>query len=137
MLDTFTREALAIEVDSSPPAERVTRVLGRLIMERGVATVLQMDNGPELTSRTLDQWAYEHGVQLCFIDPGKPIQNAFIESFNGRLRDECPGEHWSLNLADARQIVEAWRLDYNRARPHSSLENRSPEKFRGTLVRLS
>jgi putative transposase len=137
VLDTFTREALAIEVDSSLPAERVTRVLGRLITERGVPNELQMDNGPELTSRTLDQWAYEHGVQLRFIDPGKPIQNAFIESFNGRLRDECPGEHWFLNLADARQIVEAWRADYNRVRPHSSLGNRSPEEFRETLARLS
>lgn len=89
-----------------------------------------MDNGPELTSRALDQWAYQHGVRLRFIDPGKPVQNAFVESFNSRLRDECLNEHWFLSLADARHIVEAWRTDYNQTRPHSSLGNLSPEEFR-------
>ena len=88
-----------------------------------------MDNGPELTSRTLDQWAYERGVKLRFIQPGKPIQNAFIESFNGRFRDECLNEHWFLTLADAQRITEDWRVDYNRNRPHTSLGNLTPLEF--------
>ena len=89
-----------------------------------------MDNGPEMTSRALDQWAYERGVRLRFIAPGKPVQNAFIESFNGRLRDECLNQHWFRSLGDARQIVEEWRLDYNRARPHSALGGLTPEEYR-------
>ena len=87
-----------------------------------------MDNGPELTGKALDQWAYGRGVRLRFIEPGKPAQNAWIESFNGRLRDECLNEHWFLSLADARQIIEQWRIDYNRRRPHSSLGYQTPEE---------
>jgi len=89
-----------------------------------------LDNGPELAGRAVDQWAYERGVRLRFIEPGKPVQNAFIESFNGRLRDECLNRHWFLGLADARRSVEAWRLDDHRARPHSAPDYRSPEEFR-------
>jgi transposase InsO family protein len=89
-----------------------------------------LDNGPELAGRAVDQWAYERGVRLRFIEPGKPVQNAFIESFIGRLRDECLNRHWFLGLADARRSVEAWRLDDQRARPHSALDYRSPEEFR-------
>jgi putative transposase len=128
---------LAIEVESSLPAERVTRVLSRLIADHGVPKELQMENGPQLTSRTLDQWAYEHGVQLRFIDPGEPVQNAFIEHFNGRLRDECRNEHWFVSLADTPRIVETWRDDSNRVRPQSSLGNRSSEEFRETLLQLA
>jgi putative transposase len=131
ILDTFTREALAIEVDTSLPGERVVQVLARVVAERGVPQELVMDNGPELTSRVLDQWAYTMGVQLRFITPGKPIENAFVESFNGRLRDECLNEHWFLTLADARQLVEAWRRDYNQARPHSALGYRTPAEVYG------
>ncbi len=83
-----------------------------------------------MTSRALDQWAYERGVRLRFIEPGKPVQNAFIESFNGRFRDECLNEHWFLSLAGARKTVEDWRMDYNQNRPHSSLGNLTPEEFR-------
>jgi putative transposase len=133
IVDTFTRESLAIEVDTSLTGARVARVLDRVIAERGIPAAIAMDNGPELTSRALDQWAYEHGVELRFIDPGKPSQNGFIESFNGRLRDECLNEHWFTSLADARSIVEAWRLDYNRARPHSALGWRTPNEFREGL----
>ena len=105
----------------------MARVLDRLIAERGQALAeIVLDNGPELTSRALDQWAYECGVRLRFIEPGKPIQNAFIESFNGRLRDECLNEHWFLTLADARRLIEDWRMDYNRSRPHSSLGKPHP-----------
>jgi putative transposase len=128
--DAFTREALAIEVDTSLSGQRVVRVLGRLTEERGaLPDVIVLDNGPELTSKALDQWAYERGVRLHFIDPGKPQQNGFIESFNGKLRDECLNEHWFLSLADARRIIEAWRIDYNRNRPHSSLGNLTPEEY--------
>jgi putative transposase len=131
VVDTFTRESLAIEVDTSISGERVARVLDRVITERGAQPEeIVMDNGPELTSRALDQWAYERGVRLRFIAPGKPVQNAFIESFNGRLRDECLNLNWFWSLADARQIVEAWRLDYNQARPHGSLGGLTPEEYR-------
>lgn len=130
VIDAFTRESLAIEVDTSLPAWRVAQVLDRLIVGRGQAPAeIVMDNGPELTSRALDQWAYERGVRLRFIQPGKPIQNAFIESFNGRLRDECLNEHWFLSLADAQRITEEWRVDYNRNRPHTSLGNLTPLEF--------
>lgn len=129
--DAFTREALAIEVDTSLSGVRVARVLDRVTEERGaIPDVLMLDNGPELTSRALDQWAYERGVRLHFIDPGKPQQNGFIESFNGRFRDECLNEHWFLSLADAQRTVEDWRIDYNQSRPHSSLANLTPAEFR-------
>jgi putative transposase len=131
IVDTFTRESLAIEVDTSISGERVARVLDRVISERGSQPdEIVMDNGPELTSRALDQWAYERGIKLRFIAPGKPVENAFIESFNGRLRDECLNLHWFWSVADARRIVEAWRLDYNRSRPHSALGGLTPEEYR-------
>jgi len=130
VVDVFTREALAIEVDTSLPGSRVVQVLDRVAAERGAPTELVLDNGPELAGKALDQWAYERGVRLRFIEPGKPVQNAFVESFHGRLRDECLDRHWSLGLGDARQIVEAWRRDDHRLRPHSSLGYRPPEEFR-------
>jgi putative transposase len=130
VVDVFTREALAIEVDTSLPGERVVRVLERLAAERGAPGEIVLDNGPELAGKALDQWAYERGVWLRFIEPGKPVQNAFVESFHGRLRDECLDRHWFLGLADARRTVEAWRQDYNRVRPHSALGYRAPEEFR-------
>ncbi len=128
--DVFTREALAIEVDTSLPGVRVTQVLDRVVGQRGVPTEIVLDNGPELTGKALDRWASARGVRLRFIDPGKPVQNAFVESFHGRFRDECLNQHWFLSLADARRIVEAWREDYNRARPHSALGYRPPEEIR-------
>ena len=128
--DAFHRESLAIEVDTSLPGVRVARVLDRLTEERGaIPDVIVLDNGPELTSKALDQWAYERGVRLHFIDPGKPQQNGFIESFNGKFRDECLNEHWFLSLADARRTIEDWRIDYNQNRPHSSLGNLTPEEY--------
>jgi putative transposase len=137
VIDVFTREALAIEVDTSLPGSRVVAVLARLVGERGQPDELVLDNGPELTGRAVDQWADERGVRLHFIAPGKPAQNAFIESFNGRLRDECLQRHWFVSLADARHTIEAWRRDYNRRRPHSSLGYRSPEEFRLDFDRSS
>jgi len=118
------------EVDASLTGERVTRVLQRLrIIRCGLPPVIQTDNGPEFTSRALDQWAYECGVRIQFIEPGKPIQNAFIESFNGRLRDECLNQYVFVSLDDARRKIEAWRQDYNQVRPHSALRNLTPEEF--------
>lgn len=130
VVDLYTREALAIEVDTSLSGVRVARVLDRVIAERGQAPqAIVMDNGPELTSRALDQWAYGRGVRLHFIDPGKPVQNCFVESFNGTLRHECLNDHWFTSLHDARQIVETWRMDYNRVRPHQALANMTPMQF--------
>jgi putative transposase len=134
VVDTYTRESLAIEVDTSLSGVRVARVLDRVISERTVPGEIVMDNGPELTSKALDQWAYERGVQLRFIAPGKPQQNGFVESFNGKFRDECLNEHWFTTLYDAREKVEAWRVEYNRERPHSSLGNQTPEEFRRSLT---
>ena len=134
VVDVYTRESLAIEVDTSIAGVRVARVLDRVIGERGAQPdEIVMDNGPELTSRALDQWAYERGVRLHFIEPGKPQQNGYIESFNGKLRDECLNEHWFLTLAHARQTIEDWRNDYNQRRPHSALGNRTPLEFARVL----
>jgi putative transposase len=130
VVDVFTREALALEVDTSLPGGRVVRVLERLVAERGAPDAIVLDNGPELTGKALDQWAYERGVGLRFIEPGKPVQNAFVESFQGRLRDECLDRHWFVGLNDARHTIEAWRQDYNQSRPHSALGYRPPEEFR-------
>jgi len=129
VVDDFSREALAIEVARSIPGERVVRVLDRLIEERGKPSLIVMDNGPEFTSRALDSWAYKNDVRLHFIQPGKPIQNCFVESFNGKFREECLNEHWFVDLGDARRKIEAWRQDYNGVRPHSSLGDVPPSEF--------
>jgi len=132
VLDQWSRESLAIEVDLSLTGERVTRVLERLRTTRGLQLVIQADSGPELRGRVLDQWAYEHGVRLQFIEPGKPIQNAFIESFNSRLRDECLNAHWFVTVTEAQLTIEDWRDDYNTQHPHGSLGRRTPTEFAST-----
>lgn len=129
VVDDFTRECVAIEVDTSLSGERVTRVLDQVIERRGKPQSLVMDNGPEFAGRALDAWAYERGIQLDFIRPGKPIENCFVESFNGKFRDECLNQHWFTSLYDARLEIEAWRLDYNLVRPHSSLGQLPPAVF--------
>lgn len=130
VIDDSTRECLAIEVDTSLSGERVGRVLDAVALERGTyPNRLVLDNGPECTSTALDKWAYKHGVDLAFIRPGKPIENCFVESFNGRLRDECLNVHWFVSLEDARHRIEAWRVDYNHVRPHSSLGDVPPKEF--------
>jgi putative transposase len=130
LVDNFTKEAPAIEVDGSLSAPRVTRVLDAVIESRGTAPEsLRIDNGPEFTSRCFLTWAEQRGIRLVHIQPGKPTQNSFIESFNGRFRDECLNANWFENLADARSKIEAWRLDYNQHRPHSSLAYRTPAEF--------
>ena len=135
VIDDFIRESLVTEVDTSLPGLRVTRVLDRLAVDRGVPELITVDNGPEFAGRVLDAWAYAHGVRLHFIEPGKPVQNAYIESFNGRLRDECLNEHWFTSLPLALTIVESWRNDYNAVRPHSALGNRTPEEFTHHVAR--
>lgn len=127
VLDVFTRRCLSIEVDTSLGSERVVRVLDGLLVRHGKPRLLQMDNGPEFRGRKLDVWAKKNGVHLDFIDPGKPSQNGHIESFNGRLREECLNQEWFTNLKEARLLIEAWRVDYNTNRPHSSLNYLPPE----------
>jgi putative transposase len=129
IVDDFTRECVAIEVDGALPGLRVARVLDRLHAAIGLPACLVCDNGPEFAGRTLDAWAYAHDVALRFIRPGKSIENAYVESFNGKFRDECLNEHWFVSLADAKAAIEAWRIDYNTVRPHSSLGDRTPEQF--------
>jgi putative transposase len=129
IVDDYTRECVAIEVDRSLPGLRVSRVLERLQAAVGLPQTIVVDNGPEFAGRTLDAWAYRHGVTLRFIRPGKPIENAYVESFNGKFRDECLNEHWFVSLADATTTIEAWRVDYNTVRPHSSLDGATPDHF--------
>ncbi len=131
VVDDFTRYCGAIEVDTSIPGARVVQVLERLAERQGFPEVIVTDNGPEFTGKELDRWAYKNKVRLDFIRPGRPVENAFVESFNGRLRDECLNEHWFVNPKDAREKIEAWRLDYNESRPHSSLGQLTPEEFIG------
>jgi putative transposase len=121
IVDDFSRQCPVIEVDTSIGGFRVARVLDRLSDLHGLPKSITVDNGPEFAGKTLDAWAYRKGVKLNFIQPGKPVQNAYVESFNGRLRDECLNESWFKNLEEARTIIEDWRIDYNRVRPHSSL----------------
>jgi transposase InsO family protein len=129
IVDDFTRECVAIEVDRSLPGARVVRVLERLHDTGGLPRTIVVDNGPEFAGRTLDAWAYTHGIELRFIRPGKPIENAYVESFNGKFRDECLNEHWFLSVADAQTVIEAWRVDYNTVRPHRSLGQQTPAAF--------
>jgi len=128
-----TRECLAIEVDTSMGGARVVRVLDRLVSALGAPRFIVVDNGPEFAGTALDQWAYRNGVEMHFIRPGKPVDNAYIESFNGKFRDECLKLHWFLDLNHARAETEAWRVDYNEVRPHSSLGNLTPKEYSTTV----
>ena len=136
IVDEYSRECPVIEVDTSLDGVRVVSVLERLAETRGLPNVITTDNGPEFTGRALDEWAYRKGVQLNFIRPGKPIENAYAESFIGRLRDECLNENWFMNLKHARDIIEDWRRDYNEVRPHSSLHGRAPMEYAETATGL-
>lgn len=137
VVDDATRECLAIEVDHSLPGARVVSVLEQIIGRRGSPQVIVGDNGPEFISQVLDAWAYQRGVTLHFITPGKPTQNAFVESFNGRFRDECLDQHWFVGLHDARVTIDTWRVEYNTARPHGSLHDLTPEEFAISMVAAS
>jgi len=126
VVDDFTREALAVVVDTSLSGVRVSRELDRLIERRGKPRMIVSDNGTELTSHAILRWQQERGVEWHYIAPGKPTQNAFVESFNGRLRDECLNEHLFSSLGDARSLIEEWRIDYNTQRPHTALGGLAP-----------
>lgn len=129
VIDEVTRECLALEVDSSLSGRRVSAVLNRIALFRGLPKEILTDNGSEFTSNVMNAWAYDHKVEHIFTDPGKPMQNGYIESFNGKLRAECLNQHWFQSLSEAREIIEDWRLEYNRIRPHSSLDNLTPEEY--------
>jgi putative transposase len=120
--DQFTRTGLATEVDTSLPSARIVRVLDRLLSEHDKPLLIVSDNGTELTSNAMLKWTAINGIEWHYIAPGKPQQNGFMESFNGKLRDECLNEQVFSSLAEARRIIECWRIDYNTARPHSSLD---------------
>jgi putative transposase len=134
VVDTFTRECLALEVDTSFASPRVTRVLDAIIAERGRPQRLRMDNGSELTSRHFLSWGVDWKLELAYIQPGKPVENAHVESFNGKLRDECLHVSWFRNLWQARARIDAWRKEYNCERPHSSLGYQTPEAFRNACA---
>lgn len=130
VVDDCTREALVIEVDTSLTAQRIVRLLDDAAASRGLyPRAIVCDNGPEFISHALDEWADGHGVKLEFIQPGKPVQNCFVESFNGRLRDECLNENWFVSLGEARRIIAAWKNDYNEQREHGSLAGLTPREF--------
>lgn len=129
IVDTFTRECLALEVDTSLGGERVKRVLERLSLYHGLPESIVVDNGPEFISQTLDEWAYRRDVKLDFIRPGKPTDNPYVESFHGKFREECLSLHYFLNMPEARTIIEEWRDEYNTFRPHRSLNGMTPREF--------
>jgi putative transposase len=126
LVDNVSRVSPAIMVGNSLTGERVVAVLERLKRTAGRPARIAVDNGPEFISKALDAWAYQNGVRLEFSRPGKPTDNAFAESFNGRFRDECLNQHWFAELPEARQTIEAWRLDYNTERPHRALGQATP-----------
>jgi putative transposase len=142
VIDDFNREGLGIEVDFSLPSERVIRSLEHIMKWRGRPDKLRYDYGPEFAGKVLDESAYSRGLQLSFIPPGKPQQNAYIESFNGKFRDECLNEYWFVSMRHARQVIEEWRCEYDRRksprdneqRPHSSLGYLAPDRFADSFL---
>jgi len=137
LIDNYTRECLNIEVDKGIRGEQVVEVLEGIASERGLPETVFCDNGPEFISKTLDKWAYENGVTLNFSRPGKPTDNALIESFNGHLRDECLNTNWFLSIEDARTKIEAWRTHYNVSRPHMALNYLTPQHYRASEQNLA
>lgn len=135
VLDQYTRECVALHAAASLPATAVTEILDQALSERGVAPEsLRVDNGTEFTSRHFDAWAWAKNMTLDFIRPGRPIENAHIESFNGRVRDECLNQRWLSSFADARRALAAWRRDYNEIRPHFSLGGLARNEFVASLL---
>jgi putative transposase len=129
VVDIYTRESLAIEAGQSLKGEDVVMVLNRIMLQRGAPQVLFCDNGSEFASHAMDLWAYRNGVRIDFSRPGKPTDNAFVESFNGTLRSECLDAHWFTTMAEAKQLIEAWRREYNESRPHRALGEQTPSEF--------
>ena len=134
VVDDATHEAVVIEVERAISGMGVTRVLDRMALSRGLPMVIRSDNGKEFCGKAMVMWAHEHGVQLRLIEPGKPNQNAYIESFNGRLRDECLNEHWFPSLLHARTEIESWRRDYNEERPKKALGGLTPSAYAKQLA---
>lgn len=137
VIDTYSRYCHAIEIDTSITGKRVVRILDKIFRQIGFPSMITVDNGPEFTSNAMSKWAYENKVRLSFSRPGTPTDNPFIESFNGRFRDECLNAHWFLDLKDAREKTETWRIEYNVERPHSSLGMMSPQSFLDNYHRKS
>lgn len=129
VVDTYTRECMTVEADTSLPGFRAVRILERLVDLKGLPDSIRVDNGPEFISKVLDEWAYRNGVKLDFIRPGKPVENAYVESFHGRFRDECLNENYFSDIHEAKSKIEEWRIEYNTFRPHSSLNYQTPEEF--------
>jgi putative transposase len=129
VVDQFTRECVCLVADQSLTGEKVAQALEPVVMQRGAPRAITVGNGSEFASRVMDAWAYRNGIQLDFIRPGKPVENGFIESFNGRLRDECLNVEVFFTLEDVREKLWRWQQDYNRVRPHSALEDRAPAVF--------
>lgn len=132
VVDDFTRECVLLHADFSIPGAAVTRELEKL---QRLPKIFNIDNGSEFTGKAMDAWAFEKEIKLDFIRPGKPNENAFIESFNGKFRDECLNENWFVSLEEVRKTIEAWRIDYNENRPHSSLGNLTPKEFADKTTR--
>jgi putative transposase len=135
VVDPYTRECLALEVDTGFASRRVTRVLEEIIAWRGRPRSIRCDNGPELTSRHFLAWCIERKIELVHIQPGRPMQNGHVESFHGRLREECLNVSWFGNLFEARRKISAWRKEYNERRPHSSLGYQTPAEFAAKMAR--
>jgi len=129
MVDDYNREALAIEIDLNLPAQRIIRVLERVAAWRGYPAKIRMDNGPELTSVKMAEWAEEHGVELEFIQPGKPTQNSYIERFNRTYREEVLDFYVFRKLSEVREVTDRWLIEYNEERPHYSLGNLTPAEY--------
>jgi transposase InsO family protein len=137
IVDDATHESVAIRPEHAISGLGVTRILDRLAKTRGLPRIIRTDNGKEFCGRAMLTWAHQHGVTLRLIEPGKPNQNAYIESFNGRLRDECLNEHWFLNLAHAQALIEAWRREYNEERPKKALGGLTPAAYAKQLAEKS
>jgi putative transposase len=137
VVDQYTRECLCAHADQSQTGDKVSEQLERVIAVRGAPESITSDNGSEFSGQAMDYWAHQTGVKLDFIRPGKPVENNYIESFNGRLRDECLNVEVFLDLADARRKLAKWRNDYNQQRPHSALADRTPEEFAQAAMQLS
>lgn len=135
LVDNMTRESPVIVVERSFSGEKVAEVLDRAAQRVGFPNAIQVDNGPEFTSKALDEWAARNKVKLIFSRPGTPTDNPYIEAFNGRLRAECLDQHWFASLEDARSIIEAWRMEYNTERPHTALNNQAPAVYRANWER--
>jgi putative transposase len=130
IIDIYTKECFKIEVDTSIGGRRITEILSQISSVRGLPENIVVDNGPEFVSNAMDAWVYERGIKLQFIRPGKPVDNAYMESFNGKFRDECLNQNWFMSVEHARRVAEEWRIDFNEERPHSSLGDLTPNEFR-------